>query len=280
VDLAPDAGNVRADTVQLEQVVVNLAVNARDAMPRGGRLCLSTRALTLHQELDELPLPVPPGQYVVLSVSDTGDGMPPAIMSRIFEPFFTTKEKGHGTGLGLSTVYGIVRQSDGHIGLDSTVGKGTTFRVYLPRVEVLAEPEKPLTQTPVSLAGKETILLAEDEGQLRKLYTALLRKMGYQVLETANAKEALEVAVDYRGAIDLLITDVVMPEISGPELARLLEESGTKVPVLYISGYTSDAIVRHGLLRPGVNYLQKPFAPIDFARRVRQLLDARPARLP
>lgn len=273
--LDPDAGNIKADTVQLEQVIINLAVNARDAMPHGGTITITTERAVLHEEQDESPQPIPPGTYVVLRVSDTGEGIPPAIISRVFEPFFTTKEKGRGTGLGLSTVYGIVRQSEGYIGIDSTLGNGTTFRIYLPVVDVSTEPEQPLTEPPISLVGKETILLAEDEAQLRRLYTALLQKMGYHVLDTANAADALRLAGEYKGAVDLLITDVIMPEISGPELARRLDESGIRVPVLFISGYTSDAIMRHGILRPGVNYLQKPFAPIDLARRVRQLLNAR-----
>ena len=270
--LAPDLGNVRADPGQLQQVIMNLVVNSRDAMPTGGTLIIETANAELTEQYAELHQPVTPGAYVLLAVSDTGVGMGPDVQARIFEPFFTTKEKGKGTGLGLSTVYGIVKQSNGNIWVYSEPGRGTTFKVYLPRVDAPAQvpaPPRPAGR----LAGTETLLLAEDDEMLRPLARELLARLGYTVLEAGNAAEALARARQHEGAIHLLIADVVMPGPSGRELARRLAESRPDTKVLYVSGYTDDAIVHHGMLEAGLNFLQKPFTPAALARKVRAVLD-------
>ena len=271
--LAPDLGAVKADPGQIEQVVMNLAVNARDAMPDGGMLTIETVNQELGTEYTEQHRLVPPGSYVLLSVSDTGTGMDEATQARLFEPFFTTKEKGKGTGLGLATVYGIVKQSGGFIWVYSELGAGTTFKVYLPRVdEAVAAPPAPAS--PQSLNGTETILLAEDAAPVRSVAREVLRRHGYRVLTAADGRTALELADTHVGPIDLLITDVIMPEMSGRQLADRLVERLTKLKVLFVSGYTDDAIVRHGILEPGIAFLQKPFSPESLARKVREVLDA------
>jgi PAS domain S-box-containing protein len=272
--LAPDLANVRADPGQLQQVLMNLVVNARDAMPTGGKLLIETANADLTEEYAELHQPVIPGAYVMLAVSDTGVGMDADTRARIFEPFFTTKEKGRGTGLGLSTVYGIVKQSGGYIWVYSEPGHGTTFKVYLPRVDAPAHPVAQPREAR-TLAGTETILLAEDDEMLRPLAKGLLRKLGYIVLEAPSAEEALGAAAGHDGPIHLLVADVVMPGASGRELARRLAASRPETKVLYVSGYTDDAIVRHGLLDPGLAFLQKPFTPDTLARKVREVLDGR-----
>jgi len=270
--LAKDAGNVRADPGQLHQVMMNLVVNARDAMPTGGSLIIETANADLTEQYAELHQPVIPGRYVMIAVSDSGMGMSPEVKARIFEPFFTTKEKGRGTGLGLSTVYGIVKQSGGYIWAYSEVGRGTTFKIYLPRVDAPAEPlSKPREDG--SVAGTETILLAEDDPILRPLARALLEKLGYTVLEGEDAQSALAAARTHTGPIHLLVADVVMPGPSGRELARRLAELRPETKVLFVSGYTDDAIVHHGMLEPGLNFLQKPFTPAVLARKVREVLD-------
>ncbi|OLC06005.1 MAG: hypothetical protein AUH41_13780 [Gemmatimonadetes bacterium 13_1_40CM_66_11] len=274
LSLSPDTGNVRADPGQLQQVLMNLVVNARDAMPTGGKLILETANSELSEQYVELHQPVVPGHYVMLAVSDTGAGMTPETKGRIFEPFFTTKEKGKGTGLGLSTVYGIVKQSGGYIWAYSEVGRGTTFKIYLPRVDEPAEPLWKPTENG-SVAGTETILLAEDDPILRPLARALLEKLGYTVLEGEDAQSALAAARAYGGPIHLLVADVVMPGPSGRELARRLAEFRPETKILYVSGYTDDAIVHHGMLEPGLNFLQKPFTPAVLARKVREVLDAK-----
>ena len=254
--LSPGAGNVRADAGQIQQVLMNLVVNARDAMPTGGKLLLETANADLTEQYAELHQPVIPGRYVMLAVSDTGTGMDAETRARIFEPFFTTKEKGRGTGLGLSTVYGIVKQSGGYVWVYSEPGRGTTFKLYFPRVDAPAE-----------------ILLAEDDEMLRPLAKGLLKKLGYTVLDAENAERALGLASAHAGPIHLLVADVVMPGASGRELARQLAESRPDTKVLYVSGYTDDAIVHHGMLEPGLNFLQKPFNPGALARKVREVLD-------
>lgn len=270
--LSRGIGNIRADPGQLQQVIMNLAVNARDAMPLGGRLLIETANADLSEQYAELHQPVIPGAYVMLAVTDTGTGMSPDVKARIFEPFFTTKEKGKGTGLGLSTVYGIVKQSGGYVWVYSEVGRGTTFKVYLPRVDEPAA-QAPQPRELGSLAGSETILLAEDDAILRPLAKALLEKLGYKVLEGENAAAALAAARAYDGLIHLLVSDVVMPGASGRELARRVAAARPETKVLYVSGYTDDAIVQHGMLEPGVNFLQKPFTPAVLARKVREVLD-------
>ena len=272
--LAPDAGNVRADPGQLEQVIVNLAVNARDAMPTGGKLTIETQNAELSEAYAAAHQPVVPGAYVMLAVSDTGIGMDKQTQGRIFEPFFTTKEKGKGTGLGLSTVYGIVKQSGGYIWAYSEPGHGTTFKAYLPHVDA---PVQAVARPPESggpLDGTETVLLAEDDDLLRPLASELLEKLGYTVLAAGTAQEALALARAQAGPIELLIADVVMPGESGRQLARWLAELRPDMRVLYTSGYTDDAIVHHGMLEPGLNYLEKPFTPATLARKVREVLDA------
>jgi PAS domain S-box-containing protein len=271
--LGQDVGNVRADPGQLQQVIMNLVVNARDAMPTGGSIILETANAELTAQYAELHQPVIPGRYVMLAVSDSGTGMSPEVKARIFEPFFTTKEKGKGTGLGLSTVYGIVKQSGGYIWAYSEVGRGTTFKVYLPSVDAPAEPLAKPRETG-SLSGTETILLAEDDAILRPLARELLHKLGYAVLEGEDAESALAAARVHEGPIHLLVADVVMPGPSGRELARRLAEIRPQTKVLYISGYTDDAIVHHGMLEPGLHFLQKPFTPAALARKVREVLDS------
>ena len=271
--LARDAGNVRADPGQLQQVLMNLVVNARDAMPTGGKLLIETANAALTEQYAELHQPVVPGAYVMLAVSDTGIGMDAETKARIFEPFFTTKEKGRGTGLGLSTVYGIVKQSGGYIWVYSEPGRGTTFKLYFPRVVEPAEALPPPKET-ATLSGTETILLAEDDEMLRPLSKGLLEKLGYRVLEAENVERALAVASAYAGPIHLLVSDVVMPGASGRELARRLAPTRPDTRVLFVSGYTDDAVVHHGMLEPGLTFLQKPFTPAALARKVREVLDA------
>ena len=271
--LARDAGNVRADSGQLQQVIMNLVVNARDAMPTGGKLVIETADAELTEQYAEMHQAVIPGRYVMLAVSDTGVGMDAQTKARIFEPFFTTKEKGKGTGLGLSTVYGIVKQSGGYVWVYSEPGHGTTFKLYLPRVDAPAEPQAPPRET-ATLTGTETILLAEDDEILRPLTKGLLAKLGYTVLDAESAEQALAVAGARQGPIHLLVADVVMPGASGRELARRLAQSRPETRVLYVSGYTDDAIVHHGMLEPGLKFLQKPFTPAALARKVREVLDA------
>src|SRR5204863_9100596 len=258
VAVAPDCGGVRADPGQLEQVIVNLAVNARDAMPNGGRLTLETKNVDLDADYPTDRVTIPAGRYVMLAVTDTGTGMDAQTKARIFEPFFTTKPVGKGTGLGLATVYGTVKQFGGYIWVDSEPQGGTTFRIYLPEVQEAA-PQPGAAVASVAGDGSETVLLVEDEAMVRTLARKALEAHGYQVLEAGAAPAALELSERHVGPINLLLTDVVMPGMSGRELAhRLLELRGT-LRVLYMSGYTDDAVLRHGVLEEGMAYLQKPF---------------------
>ena len=269
----PAAGCVKADRGQLEQVVMNLAVNARDAIPRGGRLTIETADLHLDEPYTGDHAIVDPGQYVVLTVSDTGCGMDEATLSHVFEPFFTTKEQGKGTGLGLATVYGIVTQSGGQIGVHTEPDRGTSFKVYLPRVEgpdQTATPHGPSQEVP---RGSETILLVEDEDGVRKLASTILRQCGYDVLEASHAGEALLVVERHADPIDLMVTDVVMPHMNGPELYNRLAPDRPDMKVLYISGHADDAVVRHGVLDRTTTFLQKPFTGTMLARVVREVLD-------
>ena len=273
--LAPGLGNARVDPGQFHQVLMNLVVNARDAMPTGGKLLIETANADLTEQYAEVHQPVSPGRYVMLAVSDTGIGMDRETKAKIFEPFFTTKEKGRGTGLGLSTVYGIVKQSGGYIWVYSEPGRGTTFKIYLPQVDAPAKPLAPPAEAR-GVAGTETILLAEDDEILRPLAKGLLEKLGYRVLDAESAEQALALARHHAGVIHLLVADVVMPGASGRELARRLAESRPDTRVLYMSGYTDDAIVQHGMLEPGLHFLQKPFTPAALARKLREVLDAPP----
>jgi PAS domain S-box-containing protein len=270
--LAPGLGRVRADAGQLEQVVMNLIVNARDAMPTGGRLTLETHNVELAPSYAEGHPYVRPGPYVLLAVSDTGCGMDEATRARIFEPFFTTKAPGQGTGLGLSTVYGIVKQSGGSVEVYSEPGRGSTFKIYLPRLEgadAAATPSSAELEVP---RGRETVLLAEDEDGVRAFVVLALEVLGYTVLQARDGAEALALCRDDPRPIHLLITDVVMPRMSGRELAERVAALRPGLKVLYLSGYTDDAVVRHGLLQEGVAFLQKPFTPAVLARKVRQVL--------
>ena len=272
--LEPSLGQIKADPGQIEQVILNLAVNARDAMPQGGKLTIETRNVYLDNQYARRHTAIQPGNYVMLAVSDTGCGIDAETQVRMFEPFFTTKEQGKGTGLGLSTVYGIVRQSGGHLWVYSEVGKGTTFKIYLPRVDEVTEMDvarDSLTELP---QGRETVLLTEDEEQVRQMIRMILEMSGYRVLEAASGEEALTLYKQHEGQIDLIMTDVVMPGMSGRELAESLEVLHPGIKVLYISGYTDDAIVRHGLLDQEIAFLQKPFTPDALMRKVREVLDA------
>jgi two-component system cell cycle sensor histidine kinase/response regulator CckA len=267
-------GTIKADPGQLEQVIMNLAVNARDAMPEGGKLRIETTNMVMDEEfVQRYSYPVKPGHYVKLMVSDTGTGMDSATRVRIFEPFFTTKEKGQGTGLGLSTVYGVVKQSDGYIDVDSEVGSGTTFNIYLPRVEEAVAPAKPLSRPSSALRGTETILLVEDEADLRVLTRNVLELCGYKVLEAKHGAQALEVSRSYGSPIDLLLTDVVMPGISGRALADQLIKLRPQMKVVYMSGYTGQTVGAHGVLDPGSIFLQKPFTREGLASKIREALD-------
>jgi len=270
--LDPALGAVRADAGQLEQVIVNLAVNARDAMPDGGPLTIETRNAELDDAYVREHVPVQPGRYVMLAVSDTGTGMSAETMSHVFEPFFTTKEAGKGTGLGLATVYGIVKQSGGYVWCYSERGAGTTFKVYLPRVDAPVDQfpaRAPLPRTP----GSETILLVEDEAPLRALTRRLLERHGYTVLEAGSADAALAIAREHVGPIHLLLADVVLPGASGPTLAGELLSRRADLKVLFMSGYTEDAIVHRGVLAPNTAFINKPFSGENLAAKVRDVLD-------
>jgi PAS domain S-box-containing protein len=272
--LDPEAGRVKVDPIQVEQVVMNLAVNARDAMPKGGRLILETSAVELDPEFIRSSHPdLAPGPHVVLKVSDTGCGMDSETLTHIFEPFFTTKEKGKGTGLGLATVYGIVRQSGGGIEVQSTLGKGTVFQIYFPREEQeVSAREKVATLSEIP-KGTETVLLVEDEDELRGMMRENLTQYGYAVLEAENGEAALQLFREHPGKVDLLISDVVMPKMSGPDLARQLGPLLPELKVIFISGYPDDATLSHGLQPLGLAFLQKPFKPHILLRKVREILD-------
>jgi two-component system cell cycle sensor histidine kinase/response regulator CckA len=264
---------VMIDPGQLEQVIMNLAVNARDAMPRGGKLTLETAAVKMDAEFARDHWPANPERFAMLVVTDTGIGMDELTRARLFEPFFTTKEIGKGTGLGLATVYGIVKQANGFLRVDSEPGQGATFKIFLPLVDKVAEHDGQPEPAPLK-PGSETVLLAEDAAAVRVAARQILERHGYTVLEAPSGKDALNIAVKRQAPIHLLLTDVVMPEMSGRELAEQFAEFRPGAKVLYMSGYTDDAVVRHGILRDGIEYLQKPFSPDTLARRVREVLDS------
>lgn len=291
--LAPGLWSVRVDPARLEQIIVNLAVNARDAMPNGGRLVIETANVildqtnTLFEDLAPYKDFAPPledtaerpetgsGEYVLLSVSDTGTGMSEKVKDHLFEPFFTTKQVGEGSGLGLSTVYGVVKQSQGAIQVDSEEGLGTSFKIYLPRTVERATSQARAAQADDLPRGTETVLLVEDESAVRELAAYVLRRQGYTVLEAANGEEALSLAQKHGTAIELLLTDVVMPHMSGKELADRLEALYPDIHILFTSGYTDETIDRHGVPIPSVDFIQKPFSPTTLAHQVRDALNRR-----
>lgn len=268
-----DLGRIKADPGQIDQVIMNLAVNARDAMPNGGLLKIETANV----ELDETSLAgqyeLKPGPYVGLFIGDTGCGMDPAVLSHLFEPFFTTKELGKGTGLGLSTVYGIVKQSSAHVSVETAPGCGTTFRIFFPLVTEAPEPPASADKGVKSLRGTETILVVEDDDRVRSLTSRILSRQGYEVWPAANGAEALSLCGRHKGDIHILVTDVIMPQMSGSDLARQILEARPAIKVLYLSGYTDNVIAHQGVLKPGIHFLQKPFTPDGLARKVREILD-------
>jgi two-component system cell cycle sensor histidine kinase/response regulator CckA len=273
-----DLGSVKADPGQIEQVIMNLALNARDAMPTGGKLTLETANAQLDESYSQGHQPAEPGLYVMLAVTDTGHGMTPETQARIFEPFYTTKEVGKGTGLGLSMVYGIVKQSGGYIWVYSEPDRGTTFKIYLPRVDQPAEAVDAQHRPRNVQRGSETILLVEDDPQLRQLSSSVLAHCGYKMLIAGSPEEGIEICMANHRDISLLVTDVVMPRMNGRQLAEQIQRASPKVKVLYISGYTSNAIVHYGVLDPGLSFLPKPFTLSALVAKVREVLDSEPAQ--
>jgi len=271
--LRPDLGRVSADPGQIEQVLMNLAVNARDAMPKGGTLTIETANVDLDENYSGRHLAVRPGPYVQIAVSDNGSGMDEVTQARLFEPFFTTKSAGRGTGLGLATVFGIVKQSGGNLDVYSVPGRGTSVKVYLPRIDQPAAVEPEVSRRRVA-SGSETVLLVEDEEMVRRLVRETLVRAGYKVMDTSDPLEARRLSDSYRGTIHLLITDVVMPKVSGRELAEELHTRRPAMKVLYMSGYTDNAIVNTGILHKEVAFLQKPFTPSSLTQKVREVLES------
>jgi two-component system, cell cycle sensor histidine kinase and response regulator CckA len=271
--LSPDLYLINADPGQIEQIVMNLAVNARDAMPNGGRLEIATANAELSEEFAGRHLGAAPGQYVMLTVSDNGTGIPVELRGQIFEPFFTTKEMGKGTGLGLSTVYGIVKQSGGDLWVYSEPGEGTTFKIYLPAlVEMPPHPVAPPAR-PTVATGNETILLVEDEAALRTLTSRILEKYGYRAIVAKDGREALDLVRNGPEPIALVISDVVMPNLGGRMLVQRLRAERPGLPVLLMSGYTDDVVMQRGIAELQIPYLQKPFTPEQLARKIREVLD-------
>jgi len=270
---AEDLKKVKTDPSQMEQVILNLSVNARDAMPKAGKLIVETANVELDEDYARTHVAVTPGKYVMLSVSDTGMGMTPEVKERVFEPFFTTKEKSMGTGLGLSTVYGIVKQSKGNIWVYSEPGEGTTFKIYLPQADEPLEEVREKSKNVGVPRGSETIIVVEDNEGVRKLVTQVLEMKGYRILNAANGDEALEICEKYKEPMHLMLTDVIMPGMSGRELAERVLVLHSKMKVLYMSGYTDNFIAHHGILEKGISYLQKPFSVEKLAKKVREVLD-------
>jgi len=269
--LAPDTGTVKVDPGQLEQVIMNLAVNARDAMPNGGQLTIETAIVDLDEAYMQAHPVAAPGRYAMLAVTDTGVGMDATTQARIFEPFFTTKDAGKGTGLGLATVQGIVQQSGGFIWVYSEPNHGTCFKVYLPRVD--APVSKAEEAAGDAMHGTETVIVVEDMAAVRAVTCEMLKRFGFTVYDAADGITALQIAEQLTGRVDLLVTDVVMPDINGRDLASRFQKTRPELKVLYMSGYTDDAVVRHGILQEGIAYLQKPFTPKSLVRKVREVLD-------
>jgi len=271
--LDPAAGHIKADAGQIEQVIMNLAVNARDAMPAGGKLMLMIANTTLGKNRPKHFHYLDAGDYVMITITDTGTGMSEEVKAHLFEPFFTTKPPGKGTGLGLATCFGIVKQNNGHISVQSELGKGTTFKIYFPQVQPAPEPARVRINTNGLTGGSETVLFVEDESMVRELAVATLRMNGYTVVEAANGEEGLRAARQHEGKIDLVLTDVVMPVMGGKEMTDSLRNSHPDVKIIFSSGYAEDALGHHEVLRPGIAFLQKPYLTTALARKVREVLD-------
>ncbi len=272
IETYPDLGQVKADPTQLGQVILNLAVNARDAMPDGGRLVVATANVELDKPVTCGHADLTKGRYAMLSVSDTGIGMTPEVLAHIFEPFFTTKPVGQGTGLGLSTVYGIVKQSGGHIEVESAVGLGTTFRIYLPRVDERPSSHVVAKTSPAS-RGTEVVLLVEDEDAVRQVAKLILEQYGYSVLAASDGLQGIEISQNYAGTIHLVVTDLLMPTLSGREVAEKLTTTRPGIRVLFMSGYTDDILLRQDVESSAADFLQKPFTPATLGKKVREILD-------
>jgi nitrogen-specific signal transduction histidine kinase/CheY-like chemotaxis protein len=271
---AEGLGSVKADPGQMEQMIANMAVNARDAMPKGGKLTIELQNVDIDEQYArQHGVAVLPGPYVMLAISDTGIGMDEATRGQIFEPFFTTKGPGKGTGLGLSTVHGIVKQSNGFIWVYSEVGQGTSFKIYLPQVAEVADGQR-RGPTIASARGTETILVVEDVGGLRNLVKSMLESVGYTVLTATDGEDALRLLEDYKEPVHLVLSDVVMPTMGGRILAERFGRTRPEMKVLYMSGYTDDVVVRHGVLDEGMPFLGKPFTVVDLTRKVREVLDS------
>jgi two-component system, cell cycle sensor histidine kinase and response regulator CckA len=270
---AKNLGKVKADSTQIEQIVMNLAANARDAMPGGGRLSIETARVRVEESYVQRHAIVPPGDYVLLTVTDSGQGIAPEHLAHIFEPFYTTKEPGKGTGLGLATVYGIVKQNGGFVWVYSEPGLGTTFKVYLPQVQGLSCEAPIIKLAEGAPRGCETLLLVEDETSVRMASSQFLTRSGYSVLEASNGEEALRVSRAHAGRIDLMITDVVMPKMGGPMLAQWLADERPNMKVLFVSGYAENPILLHGKVDVTTRFLQKPFSGKMLARKVREVVE-------
>lgn len=271
--LNPEIGFIKADPGQVEQVIMNLTVNARDAMSKGGRLSIETRNMDLKKSFVWDGLEIKSGLYSLLIISDTGTGMDKETQDHIFEPFFTTKEAGKGTGLGLATVYGVVQQNKGYINVKSEIGKGSVFEIYFPCVKETVAKKKETAHTEHYLRGSETILVVEDEDVVRELVCQVLRRQGYHVIRVQHGGSALLKSEQYMDNIHLILSDIVMSEMNGPELVKRLKVHHPEMKILYMSGYLDDEIVRHGILEEDVQFIQKPFSPVSLLKKVREVLE-------
>ncbi len=270
--LEPSVGNIMADPGQVEQIVMNIVINARDAMPDGGTITIETQEVELDEDYCKTHAEVTPGTFIVLCITDTGKGMTPEVMEKIFDPFFTTKKKGAGTGLGLSTVYGIVKQHKGHIYVYSELGSGTIFKIYFREIKKVAE-ESSTKKFPAMESGTETILVVDDEASIRKLVSDTLTPLGYKILEATNGEEALACYRENHDTIDLLLTDVVMPKMTGKKLAQILLQEYSGLKVLYMSGYTDNVIAQKGILDRDIHFLNKPLVPSILTKKIREVLE-------